>query len=393
VLFEPERHKPLETRAWDEGVARQAIEAIARDALHAFTPDGLWPVHPRDASRPLGSYKPLYHGAAGVIWALERLRAVGATDLRGDFSACVGRLLEANRREIPGQGGTQASLLLGDAGILLVQYRHAPSPALADALAQAIASNHENPALELMWGAPGTMLAALALQAWTGEERFAALYRASAAALRQALAFDSEVGCGFWTQELYGRRVRWLGAVHGFAGNALALIRGRALLDPAEWDDWSRWICDAITATAVREGGQVSWPSEVGAAARLVQHCHGAPGIVTCVAGLLEPRLDELLLGAGELVWSAGPLAKGANLCHGSAGNGYAFLKLFRRTGDALWLERARAFAMHAIGQAERDLAQYGRRQHSLWTGDLGLALYLWSCIRGEDAFPTLDVF
>jgi hypothetical protein len=111
------------------------------------------------------------------------------------------------------------------------------------------------------------------------------------------------------------------------------------------------------------------------------------------VAGLLEPRLDDLLWAGGELVWTVGPLAKGAGLCHGTAGNGYALLKLFRRTGDALWLERARAFAMHAIGQAERDLARYGRRQHSLWTGDPGLALYLWSCIRADDAFPTLDVF
>ena len=50
-------------------------------------------------------------------------------------------------------------------------------------------------------------------------------------------------------------------------------------------------------------------------------------------------------------MWEAGPLAKGYGLCHGTAGNGYAFLALHRRTGDARWLERARAFAMHAIGQ------------------------------------------
>jgi hypothetical protein len=398
VLFEPERHEPLVERPWSEGVARQAIEAIVRDALREFAPERLWPVHPRDTGRPVAALKPLYFGAAGVIWALEWLRAIGATELRGDFSGCVARLLEANRREIPGQGGTQASLLLGDAGILLAHYRLAPSTALADALAGVIASNHENPVLELMWGAPGTMLAALALHAWTGEERFAELYRASAAALRQALAFDAELRCALWTQNLYGQRARLLGAVHGFAGNAFALIRGRALLDPAEWDDWSRWICDAIRATAMRDGPRANWPQSIGAArpgrtSPLVQHCHGAPGIVTCVAGLLEPRLDDLLWAGGELVWTAGPLANGAGLCHGTAGNGYAFLKLFRRTGNALWLERARAFAMHAIGQAERDLAQYGRRQHSLWTGDPGLALYLWSCIRGDDAFPTLDVF
>jgi hypothetical protein len=34
-------------------------------------------------------------------------------------------------------------------------------------------------------------------------------------------------------------------------------------------------------------------------------------------------ELDELLLGAGETTWAAGPLAKGPGLCHGTAGNGY----------------------------------------------------------------------
>ena len=46
------------------------------------------------------------------------------------------------------------------------------------------------------------------------------------------------------------------------------------------------------------------------------------------------PELEELLLAGGELTWAAGPLAKGSNLCHGTGGNGYAFLKLSRRTRD-----------------------------------------------------------
>ena len=62
--------------------------------------------------------------------------------------------------------------------------------------------------------------------------------------------------------------------------------------------------------------------------------------------------VDELLAGGGELTWQAGPLAANAGLCHGTAGNGYAFLRLFERTGDERWLERAQAFAMHAAAQA-----------------------------------------
>jgi hypothetical protein len=80
-------------------------------------------------------------------------------------------------------------------------------------------------------------------------------------------------------------------------------------------------------------------------------------------------------------------------VCHGTAGNGYAFLKLHARTGDPVWLERARSFAMHSIGQAEAMREQYGRRRYSLWTGDPGLAIYLWHCIAGAGDVPSLDFF
>lgn len=48
---------------------------------------------------------------------------------------------------------------------------------------------------------------------------------------------------------------------------------------------------------------------------------------------------------------------------------------------------------MPAIGQAEADLVRFRRRRHSLWTGDPGLACCLWSCLRAEPGFPTLDRF
>ena len=103
--------------------------------------------------------------------------------------------------------------------------------------------------------------------------------------------------------------------------------------------------------------------------------------------------MDALLHAAGELIWRAGPLAKGPGLCHGTAGNGYAFLKLYQRTGDPRWLDRARAFAMHAVEQTLADRKQYGHFRYSLWTGDPGVAVYLWDCLRAKAEFPTLNVF
>ena len=48
---------------------------------------------------------------------------------------------------------------------------------------------------------------------------------------------------------------------------------------------------------------------------------------------------------------------------------------------------------MHALARSHALELQYGLRVPSLWTGDLGLAIYLSSCLRADPAIPTLDVF
>jgi hypothetical protein len=200
---------------------------------------------------------------------------------------------------------------------------------------------------------------------------------------------------GLWTQELYGERLRFLGAGHGFAGNVRALFSAPEWLDaPAEVE--TRALATA-RAFAIVEDGLASWPpldigSRTGAPPR-VQWCHGAPGLITCLArlGVGDESHGALLDAAGELVWRAGPIAPNAGLCHGTAGNGFAFLALFSRTGDERWLERARAFAMHAIAQVPRLRAATGRGRYALFTGDLGPALLAAACLHGEPAFPGID--
>ena len=186
------------------------------------------------------------------------------------------------------------------------------------------------------------------------------------------------------------------GAGHGFVGNAGALIRGRELLSSQTWAKCADDIVQTTRANALREGTLANWPPELLPSGsppqkKLVQWCHGAPGIVTSLASLPDPRLDDLLVAGGELTWTAGPLTKGAGVCHGTAGNGYAFLKLFKRTHDERWLYCARAFAMHALAQSDKMAAEYKQRRYSLWTGDAGVACYVASCIAGDDTFPNLD--
>jgi DUF1680 family protein len=71
----------------------------------------------------------------------------------------------------------------------------------------------------------------------------------------------------------------------------------------------------------------------------------------------------------------------------------FALLKLYQRTGDRRWLERARQFAQHALRQVERARELFAQRRHSLWTGDIGVALFLNECLHETARFPTLDVF
>ena len=106
-----------------------------------------------------------------------------------------------------------------------------------------------------------------------------------------------------------------------------------------------------------------------------------------------SPELEKLMLEGGQFTWTAGPLAKGSNLCHGTGGNGYSFLKLFRQTKDVIWLERARSFEMTAIAQCHEARSELGRGRYSLWTGDLGLAVYLSDCLTAAPRFPTVDIF
>jgi hypothetical protein len=121
-----------------------------------------------------------------------------------------------------------------------------------------------------------------------------------------------------------------------------------------------------------------------------LQWCAGAPGVVIGAADYLD---EGLLLAGAELCWKAGPhgAEKGPSICHGTAGNGYALLAAFERTGDERWLERARRFAVHALDQARRERADRGRGRYSLWTGDLGVALYAASCLEARAAYPVLD--
>lgn len=400
-LFDPTRHEPLQAPAWDEAAAREAIRRIADSALAAYEPGLGWRAHPLDEPEPpIERFHNLYFGAGGVIWALRHLAQGGAIKALPDFTPFVATLREANRTLLADSQHGSASYLFGDAGLDLLHWTQQPDEALGQRLFDTVQGNLHNPVREALWGNPGTVLAAIHMAEATGEARWTDLVREAADALLAEMEFDADTGTWLWVQNLYGRPpVRFLGAGHGFAGNVYPFLRAAALLSADQVALMAERALATLQATARHADGGANWFPGINTQRPadwlpLVQDCHGAPGIVCRLATAPRtPEWDTLLLHAGALTWHAGPLRKGAGMCHGTAGSGFAMLKLWRRSGEPVWLDRARALAMHGYGQVERHRADYGQGRHSLWTGDLGLACLLLNCVSGSDAFPTLDVF
>ncbi|HKU55754.1 MAG TPA: LanC-like protein [Gaiellaceae bacterium] len=389
MLYELEQFEPLTDEPWKPDRVEAAIAAIVADTEAAFDPAALWPVHEWDAylysvDHPL---RVLYAGAAGVVWALDALGRRGHAETSLDLAVVALEVLQLERAEPDATADEHyapGSLFDGVTGPLLVACRLTSGAALADDLHVLVRGNVDNPTDDISWGAPGTLLAALAMHESTGQTRWLDAARESAAALRARRGED-----GLWRQD---DDYRGLGTLHGAAGNTLALLR----LEPDE--DLARETAAVLARHAVRENGLANWPGATGRTlvrprdGRIaLQWCTGAPGILMGAWDYLD---EELVLAGAELIWQAGAHRdeKGHGLCHGTSGNGFALLKAFARTGDELWLERARRFAVHALGQAERMAVANGRRRDSLFTGDLGTAFFAAACLDGDTRFPIVDV-
>jgi hypothetical protein len=386
MLYQPDAFDALTDRRWDEAWVRGEIERIAADADSVYDPESLWPAEEWDSWQTPTPLKALYVGAAGVVWALGALQRRGHAESSLDLPEVARRVHEAWRVEPDYMKGIElpsparAGLLAGEAGVLMVAWQLSPDDAVADTIFERVMENVENDANEVMWGSPGTMLAAHAMHRWTGDERWADAWRESADELLRRRDED-----GLWTIQLYGETGRSLGPAHGLVGNVLAL---RQRLPDVEREVLEQDSAAALARAAVVEDGLANWPNHAGEVQ--LQWCSGAPGIVISAADYLD---EELLLAGTELTWRAGVHGdeKGYGVCHGTAGNGYALLKTFERTRDEQWLQRARRFAVHALEQAVRLEGTRGRRRYSLWTGDVGAALFAADCLDARARYPVLD--
>jgi len=388
MIYDPAAHESLTDARFDRAGAEAFVVDTVRILAAAYDPDRGWQLHPEDDyGDPEGAVNQgVYFGTAGSLWALWRLAERYDIGLPFDCARAIERCEEQFER-FPAEERTP-SYLLGLAGIAFVRYLVTNDVGALDRYRDAAARNVDNPTREYLWGAPGTVVPALLLREHTGDRRFDPLIRVVQEELWKSWDAQSEDASFLWLQELYGHRRRFVGAGHGAISNIAVFVRALDLLHEDRRPELALRLRTMLERYAIIDGRAVNWYGlgTKGADQNRTQWCHGAPGIITSLTWLepTDDTIEDLLCRGGNGIWQAGPLKKGPTLCHGTAGNGFAFLELARRTGDEMWQDRAQRFAAHAIEQTRQWHATFGMPSASLWTGDAGVALYVDAVLRDD---------
>ena len=123
---------------------------------------------------------------------------------------------------------------------------------LAETLHARVRENVHNEADEIMWGAPGTLVAARLMLGWTGKSRGGDAWDESADAVLARRDRD-----GQWTQRLHGHATSYLGTVHGVVGERPGAPRCSSTA--ARRSLRRATACDPRRAAFV-EDGLANWP-------------------------------------------------------------------------------------------------------------------------------------
>ena len=404
MLYRPEDFEPLTDEPWDEDRIRAGIREIVDDTDAAFRgPKLLWRADDwdrwqcdepaedavlRSCGRPLGARRPAATATTprrGSISPRSRSRTLERHAAKPDFMASGFGRARAER---------ESALLRASRGSCSSAFRLSHRAGrLADDAPPARPGEHRRTRPTRSCGAlAGTLIAARLMLDWTQDARWREAWDESADGASRAPRFRRAVDAA--AVRAYGRAISAPCTVSSETSwrsrRCSTRSVGRAALHRTS---------NAVLERAQRRRGrarELAAYDERGARAQdgrssASQWCHGAPGVVCIGAPTTSTRSSSSPAPSSRGAPGAHGDERGSSICHGTAGNGYALLKAFARTGDERWLERARRFAVHALAQMRRQRTSRGRGRYSLWTGDLGVALYLADCLDARTAYPVLD--
>jgi serine/threonine-protein kinase len=286
----------------------------------------------------------LYHSASGVHW-VQALVSLAMGDLHSAGSA-VQRFVAA----CDGHEWSDPDLTVGRSGVLI------GCAGLLEALA---ARSTEDRTLLLTFG------------------------RRTLAGIWRGLAREPVRG---------SERVGWTGIAHGWAGIVYAALRWREATGDEPPGAYER--LDELAALSLSRGRTAAWPPRTtgGDGVARVGWCHGSAGHahLWVLAHRLyeEERFFRLAVGAATHVWETwkSGARRNGSICCGHAGEAYALLGLYRHTGEAAWLLRARTLGEAAAASGRTEL------RGSLYKGDVGIALLAADlCDPGLSCTPVFE--
>src|ERR1051326_2896058 len=177
----------------------------------------------------------------------------------------------------------------------------------------------------------------------------------------------------------------YLGIAHGWGGYIYAALRWCAASGDALPPRLVERL-DELAAMKLHDGRGAVWPMMIDSAPEHIYPgwCNGSAGMLFLFT--LAHRLlgDARWLELAELcAWAPWDMQRAtASLCCGGAGRAYALLNLYKHTGDTAWLSRARQIANVAAANA----VATAQRPHSLWKGELGVAVLIADLASPENA-------
>ena len=403
MLYVNKNHEKLTDNAWSKERAQTKLSELFNVTCQKFDPEQLWPTHPLDPAQsivvPRTSF---YSGAAGTILALNHIaKFLDKKEQMPDFCRscsviedCFASFEQAFAKIVP-VSQPFSGYLSGYCGLYLFQYWFGKDDAYDEFIvmaSQAFDTNHEN---ELLLGLPGILLASVFLHQLKQSRQLEGLIDKLITKLLDSWQYCESVGCYLWQQDLYGEKTFQLGFIHGFAGNVFALLKARSFMSKELLEKTLERAYTVLIKLQDTQQGLTNFSQSVIKHRKdrgdyLLQLCHGAPGFIYLLHEMLAIKggssddMYKLAVFLGDTIWQAGPLVKPNGLCHGNAGSGFAFLKMYDITGDNLWLDRAKSFAMHAIEQQEAAELKYEMPRFGYVTGDLGLAMFMMGCLQGR---------
>ncbi|KAK8162801.1 hypothetical protein IWX90DRAFT_253235 [Phyllosticta citrichinensis] len=336
-----------------------------RDAFKQLSAslDRLINSYPPDKIPPGGG---LYYGPISVSFLFFRLQQLYPEMLVGEhplgtWSAAYLELAQKSMKEYPGPSTSKCGISDDIMCLLALGAASAKDADMAKSLCDyaAIASDEEA-GNEWLYGRGGYLyLLRLVRASFEDDEETTIMIDDAADEVIEAI-MDSPRPWK-WHGKAY------LGAVHGTIG----IITQIVLTDPGMAPKLEADL-GALLSYQYESG---NWPSSIPPGKdRLVQFCHGAPGVVASLQSIrqyfpkLQERMDRAIKKGQECILERGLLTKEPCLCHGISGNALAL--------DDPHFEHFLTFTTgHEIKQMEKEgMMERSDDPSALWCGEAGRA-------------------